>query len=203
MSWISLSIFGDNEAETIPSTPENNSEGMFSVFIIESKSFLRKVTDSVKSKFSSGAEIASALYNKNYKYFMLFLGGGILLIILSLMMLPLVVIAPQKFSLFFSLGSLLILSSFAFLQDPITYFKSFFTGQNAIFSACYLGSLLISLYASLIMKKYIPTLLSTALQFMALLYYTFSKFPNGMRMISMLNSCTVGLCTKIFTRIFF
>ena len=159
------------------------------------------MSDSIKSKFSLGANVATNLYNKNYKYFVISLAIGCLFIMFSFMTLPLVIIAPQKFALFFSLGSLLILFSFSFLQDQIEYFKSFLTGQNAIFSISYIASLLMSLYASLIVKKYIPTLLCIALQMVSLIYFIFSKFPNGMKMISMLNSCTVSLCSKILHKI--
>jgi len=144
---------------------------------------------------------ASALYNKNYKFFLLTFIAGCILIFISLMFIPLAVLFPQKFCLFFSLGSISILVSFSFLQDPMEYAKSFFIGQTAVFSICYLISLFMSLYASLIAKKYIPTLLATGLQLVALIWFVCSKFPGGMQGIRMLNSCVTTICKGIFNKL--
>ena len=202
-SWISINVF-DSPGTTPQADPEGNKTIFTLSFLyktVETKGLLGSIADSVKSKLSFATTVASTLYNKNYKYFVVAFGAGAVLIVLSFMFLPLVVLFPQKFCLFFSIGSLSILVSFAFLQDPTEYLKSLFIGQNAAFSICYIVSLIISLYASVIAKLYILTLLATALQVVSLVWFVCSKFPGGMQGISMINSCVVSVCKGAFNKL--
>ncbi len=145
---ISLDIFGSESPDADP----------------ETKGLLGNLASSVTSKLTGATTLVTSLYNRNYKYFILTMGAGCALVVISLMFLPLVMLFPQKFCLFFSLGSLCILSSFAFLQDPADYLRSFFSGPQALFGICYLGSLLLSVYASLVAKRYLATIVVTVLQ---------------------------------------
>ena len=47
------------------------------------------------------------------------------------------------------------------------------------FSAAYVGSIVATLWAALIMKSYLLSLLCSGLQMVALLYYILSYFPGG------------------------
>ena len=184
-SWITMDI-GDSDS----SSPES-SKGIFS-----------NIFDSIKSKFTIGGMVTEGLQSKSYKWFLITVFTGTALVIMSLIFLPLVVIYPQKFCVLFSLGSLIITISLAFLQTPLEYVKSLFTGKNAIFSTCYIAALLLSLYAALIKQKYLMTLAAIGFQLVALIYLMASKFPNGMYMVGMLNSCIGSLCTSVFGRCF-
>ena len=55
--------------------------------------------------------------------------------------LPLVILAPSKFALSFSCGSLTFMAAFAFLEGPWTHFQRMMTWQRAPFSLTYLASL--------------------------------------------------------------
>lgn len=184
-SWVTMDI-GDSES---PSSEGN--KGAFSTLL-----------DSIKSKLVIGAVVNETLQSKSYKWFLITLFTGLALLFFSLLFLPLVVIYPQKFCVLFSLGSLIITISFAFLQSPIEYVKSLFAGKNAIFSGCYIAALLFSLYAALIKQKYFMTLVATGCQLAALIYLIASRFPNGMHIVGMLNSCIGSLCSSIFGRCF-
>ena len=160
-AWMTMNMFSGETAPPAAQSPAGT----------ESTGLAGGFFNKIKNKFMGAGEsirnTATNLYEKNYKYFAIAFGCGILLIILSLFFLPLAVISPQKFSLLFSLGSICILSSFAFLQNPYDYFMSLFSGEKLIFSVCYIGSLLLSIYASLIIKNYILTIIVTFIQVLA------------------------------------
>ena len=146
------------------------------------------IIDTMKSKLFFGSIVTETLYNKNYTAFIITLLIGIAFIMISFLFLPLVVLYPQKFCVLFSLGSLTIIISLSFLQSPVEYIRSFFTGKNTIFSICYLGALIFYLYASLVLHKYLMTLLATVVHFSTLLYFIASRFSNGMQIVGMLKT---------------
>ena len=153
-SWMTINIFSgtDSSPDTNPA-PAKSEDGFFS----RMKNKLYGTGDSIRST-------ASNIYHRDYKLFAITLGSGAALIFMSLFFLPLAPIAPQKFCLLFTLGSLCVLSSFAFLQNPYEYVISLFSGSKLIFTGCYLVSLIFSLYASLIAKSYIATIFATVCQ---------------------------------------
>ena len=158
-SSLSINIFSNSEPVQAPPevAPKQESTGL-----------LRGFFGTIKTKFLGAGEsvtsTASALYHRNYKYFAIAFAFGCAFIFVSLFFLPLIVISPQKFCLFFSLGSLCIFGSFAFLQDPWEYLTGLFTGDKLMYSIAYIGSLLLSIYASLIAKNYIATIVVTISQ---------------------------------------
>ena len=89
--------------------------------------------------------------------------SGIFLL-LSLTFLPLILISPNKFNLFFSLCSFFLQLSMASFKGPLPYLKLLFTPQNLLISALYLGSLCLALYSSLIWGTYLSALLMVSLQ---------------------------------------
>lgn len=106
----------------------------------------------------------SSLHQKNYKAFRVFLIVGVLFLFLSLTFLPLIFIAPNKFNLFFSLGSFFIQLALAFFHGPIPYAKLLFKRENLVISIFYAASLLLALYSSIIWGTYLSAILVVALQ---------------------------------------
>ena len=166
-TWTSINIFNNNsQSNSNESLPQSN----------ESTGLLRGVFGAIKTKFlgitESVAVEASSVYKRDYKLFGIIFAIGVLLLIFSLFFLPLIVISPYKFSIFFTLGSICIFASFSFLGDPWDYIVSQFEGGKAIFTICYLISLVLSVYASLIAKNYIATIVVTSMQVHSGLYYS-------------------------------
>ena len=100
----------------------------------------------------------------NYYAFGAFLMVGCLFLLLSLTFLPLILIAPNKFNLFFSLGSFFIQLSMAFFHGPLKYMQMIFKKENMIISLLYVGSLLFALYSSMIWGTYLSAILVVFLQ---------------------------------------
>ncbi len=163
-SWLSLNMFPSSVPPPDPASTPKESSGL-----------LHGIFSSVKTRFLGAGEsirnTASNIYHRNYKYFAIAFGCGVALIGLSFFFLPLVTLSPQKFCLLFTLGSLCILASFAFLQEPLSYVASMFSGQKLIFTCCYLGSIILSIYSSMVAKKYLATVFCTALQVSAICVY--------------------------------
>lgn len=106
--------------------------------------------------------------------------------------LPLIVLRPAKFAVSYTIGSALLLCSFALINGPINYAKSLVASDRIMFTAIYLGSLGLTLYSSLISQSYSLALLSSIVQMVAMLWYVASYFPGGVAALSFIAS----LCTR-------
>jgi hypothetical protein len=93
--------------------------------------------------------------------------------------LPLVVIRPSKFALCFTMGSLLFMASFGLLKGPLEHVKSMITPDQLPFTIVYMGSMGLTLYASLISRSYILVVIASSIQIGTLCYYFLSFIPGG------------------------
>ena len=91
--------------------------------------------------------------------------------------LPILALKPRKFVTLWTVGSLLFISSFAALQGPLPYAKHLLSTPRLPFTAAYFGSMGLTLYVSLGLNSTILTVLSAAVQIVALLWYLVSYFP--------------------------
>jgi hypothetical protein len=105
---------------------------------------------------------------------------------LGVVMIPaFLVFAPQKISMLLNLGSICMLSSFAVLKGGFyNYFiKELLLNQEdkkrRLYTIGYFASILLSLYASLILKSYMLTLLTMIVEMTLLLYFVCASFPGG------------------------
>ncbi len=155
---ISLNVSSGGSTPTQDSTPSRT----------ESAGLIRGWFSAVKSRFVGAGDsvrsTATNMYHRNYKYFGIAFGCGLAMILLSLFFLPVAILAPRKFCVPFTLGSVCVLASFAFLQEPHAYVASLFSGNRLVFTTCYIGSLIISLYASMVAKSYVATVVATFAQ---------------------------------------
>jgi hypothetical protein len=93
--------------------------------------------------------------------------------------LPVVVIRPSKFALCFTVGSIMYMSSFALLKGPEVHLRSMMSRERLPFSAAYVGSMMLTLYAALVARSYILVILTSSLQISTLAYYMLSFIPGG------------------------
>ena len=110
---------GDNSQNQVPNTA--NSESQF-----QSTSIFDKVGDKYQMLCERITQASTAFSEKidiapSYKYFVILMGIGLVFIMLSLTMLPLLVLSPTKFVLTFGTGNLLILISFVFYSGGKEY----------------------------------------------------------------------------------
>lgn len=96
---------------------------------------------------------------KNYKYAMTCLAIGTIFMFFSMFALPVIVVSPYKFVMFFSLAMVCFLGGMAFMNGPRSYLKKLTTRKNRIPSAVLLLSILSGLYASMVYKSYLIALL--------------------------------------------
>ncbi|ORZ37681.1 Got1/Sft2-like family-domain-containing protein [Catenaria anguillulae PL171] len=116
-------------------------------------------------------------------------GGGLLFFFLSFFMLPMLVIAPQKFAFLSCMGSLLLFSSLGFLRGWPGHMAAVFSKDRWPFSVGYLLSLVGGLWASVIIHSYLLTIVFIILHTVALVWYYMSFLPGG---ISGLRVCLFG-----------
>ena len=132
------------------------------------------------SSTTSAAIDSAAVTQQQYTYFFAFAGVGVFLVLLSFFVfLPMIILRPSKFAITFSLGSMLILASLGFLRG----WKAMVTGmvekERIGPSGLYVGSLVGTLWASLVAKSYLLSIGMVGVQVAMLVYYVVSRVPGG------------------------
>eukprot|EP00397_Hematodinium_sp_SG-2012_P035160 GEMP01037792.1.p1 GENE.GEMP01037792.1~~GEMP01037792.1.p1 ORF type:complete len:254 (+),score=33.34 GEMP01037792.1:43-762(+) len=108
--------------------------------------------------------------------------------------LPMIVFAPQKFALLFTLGSIAIVSGVASLRNPKIFILSLMERPKLPFSLLYLGSMFLTIYASIILRSYIITMLAIVCQIGSLVHFVFSYVPGGTRFLKLLTKIVSNVC---------
>ncbi|KAF9907787.1 protein transport protein sft2 [Lobosporangium transversale] len=114
--------------------------------------------------------------------FAICVAGGVACFMIAFFVgLPLLLLKPSKFATSFTLGSILLMCSFALLKGPATHFKALISRERLPFTGAYVGSMIFVLYSSLVLNSYILTIIGTVIEILALLYYftSYSPFSSG------------------------
>jgi ElaB/YqjD/DUF883 family membrane-anchored ribosome-binding protein len=125
---------------------------------------------------------------------------GCMLITLSFSFLPVLPIAPQKFSLLFAFGSLVIMGSIAFLKGPKALATQLIARDKLPFSGAYILGLVGTLVATIILRSFILTAVFGLLQAVALLYFLASYVPGGKAALNFCGRCTSRCTQKVCAR---
>mmetsp|Transcript_4755 Transcript_4755/g.17071 ORF Transcript_4755/g.17071 Transcript_4755/m.17071 type:complete len:288 (-) Transcript_4755:34-897(-) len=161
-----------------------------------STSMLDRTNTAVKSVPSS----------TSYTYFIVFLfTGGVFVTLAFTIFLPVIILAPQKFALCFSIGCFMILGSFAALKGAKEHIMHMMSKERLPFTGAYLGSTLLTLWAAMIAHSYVLSVIFSGAQFVAVLYYSLSYFPGGaagvtiaLRMLkTSVTACISGIRTMV------
>jgi hypothetical protein len=91
------------------------------------------------------------------------------------------------------MGSLLFLTSYTVLNGWKAHLKHLFCWERAPFTGSYLGSMLGTLYFSVVRPMYIPVVFFIVLQVIALFWYLGSYLPGGTQGLKWMTRATVGL----------
>ena len=136
----------------------------------EEGSLLSKYSQKIKSTLSANAIIGksknmmqgaqesmqtSINLTKNLPYIILLCLGGAFFIFMAFMLLPTILIFPQKFSFSFALGCMCFMGAIALLRDPKVFLLSLLKRDKIAFTIGYVISLIGTFYFSLIAKSYI------------------------------------------------
>eukprot|EP00249_Psilotum_nudum_P019867 c27453_g5_i2 orf=89-766(+) len=113
-------------------------------------------------------------------YFTVMMASGIFFLFISIaMFLPVMVVMPQKFAICFTMGCLFIIGSFFALKGPKTQLFHMVSKERLPFTAAFLASMAATIYVSMVQRSYILSVIFSAVQVFALLYYVVSYFPGG------------------------
>ena len=124
------------------------------------------------------AIISKVEVEKNITVFISLLGIGCFLICLSLLMIPLIITSPSKFSMCFGLGSVLILISFLFYHGTKNYVMKLFDKKRFIITILFICSIFLGLIFSL-GKHYFISLLCSLFQLISLILFILTFIPGG------------------------
>lgn len=119
--------------------------------------------------------------------FMLLLLVSAAFFLLAFFMLPMVILFPAKFAMSFTIASILFMSAFAVLNGVRPTLSNLLHQDRVYFTGAYVGSLLLTLYATFFASSYLLILLSAGTQVVALMWYGATYIPGGtqgMRMLS-------------------
>lgn len=128
---------------------------------------------------------------------MTFFGGaaiGCLMMSLAFCFLPMIVFAPQKFALLFTLGSLCFLGSFSALRGHSAFLRHLLTRERLPFTSTYVLSMTGTLWASLIYRSYLLAIAFSAIQVSALSWFLLSYIPGGKRALGFVSGMAMRLC---------
>lgn len=112
-------------------------------------------------------------------FLMLLLGSALLFGLALFVFLPMIVLVPSKFAMCFTLASIMFMAAFGILRGPRTTLQGFLQRDKLPFTAAYVGSLLLTLYATVIAQSYLLCVLALGVQVPALSWYAASYIPGG------------------------
>ncbi|KAH9745431.1 Vesicle transport protein [Citrus sinensis] len=138
---------------------------------------------------------------KSFLYFGLFLAVGIFFIFIAFtMFLPVIVLVPQKFAICFTIGCALTVGSFFALKGPKNQLAHMFSKERLPLTLISIGSMVGTVYVSMVLHSYILSVLFSVLQVLALAYYAISCFPGGSFGLKFLSSSLISTIRRCFGR---
>ncbi|KAL9259249.1 transport protein SFT2-like protein [Drosera capensis] len=147
---------------------------------------------------SATSSIPSA---KAFMYFGLLLAAGSFFIFIAFtMFLPVMVLMPQKFAICFTLGCCFIIGSFFALRGPSNQLAHMTSQERLPLTLGFLGCMIGTIYVSMVLHSYVLSVLFSALQVVALVYYAISYFPGGSAGMKFLTSALTSSLTSCFGR---
>ncbi|KAL6839474.1 hypothetical protein ACP4OV_030744 [Aristida adscensionis] len=157
------------------------------------------VSKGVRGSFKSTT--SSVPSGKSLMYFGLFLASGIFLIFIAFtIFLPVMVIVPQKFAICFTMGCAFIIGSFFALKGPKNQLYHMISKERLPFTLGFVGSMIATIYVSMVLHSYILSVFFSVLQVLALAYYAISYFPGGSAGMKFLSSTLMSSVLRCFRR---
>ncbi|KAK5844904.1 Protein transport SFT2 [Gossypium arboreum] len=188
-------------------------EGTTTVFGFDLESAARSANDTVTGTFnvvSKGVRdlpgnlqsaTSSVPSGKAFIYFGLFLAAGVFFVFIAFtMFLPVMVLLPQKFAICFTLGCGFIIGSFFALRGPKNQLAHMSSKERLPFTLGFIGSMVGTMYVSMVLHSYILSVLFSVVQVLALAYYAVSYFPGGSAGLKFLTSALTSSVSRCFGR---
>ncbi|KAA8523527.1 hypothetical protein F0562_009950 [Nyssa sinensis] len=138
---------------------------------------------------------------KSLMYFGLLLATGVFFVFIAFtMFLPVIVLVPQKFAICFTLGCSFIIGSFFALKGPKSQFVHMSSKERLPFTLGFIGSMVGTIYVSMVLHSYILSVFFSVLQVLSLVYYAISYFPGGSMGLKFISSSITSSFLKCFSR---
>ncbi|XP_078432062.1 got1/Sft2-like vescicle transport protein family [Wolffia australiana] len=138
---------------------------------------------------------------KSLVYFGLLLSTGVFFIFVAFsMFLPVMVLMPQKFAICFTLGCAFIIGSFFALKGAKNQLFHMFSKERLPFSIGFIGTMVATIYVSMVLHSYVLSVFFSVLQVLALSYYAISYFPGGSTGLKFLTSTLTSTILRCFGR---
>ncbi|KAK2979713.1 hypothetical protein RJ640_004902 [Escallonia rubra] len=138
---------------------------------------------------------------KSLVYFCFILAAGVFFIFMAFtFFLPVIVLVPQKFALCFTLGCSFIIGSFFALRGPKNQFTHMASKERLPFTLGFIGSMIGTIYVSMVLHSYILSVFFSVLQVLALAYYAISYFPGGSAGLKFILSSLTSSMLRCFGR---
>lgn len=158
---------------------------------------LSRVSKGVSGNFQSATSNIPS--GKALMYFGLFLATGVFFVFTSFaLFLPVIVLVPQKFAICFTLGCGFIIASFFALKGPKNQLAHMSSKERLPFTLGFIGSMVGTLYVSMVLHSYILSVLFSVIQVLALAYYAISYFPGGSTGLKFLSSSLTSSVMRRF-----
>ena len=140
--------------------------------------FQRQQAQTLNRPLTTTEKIFSCLPDKK-EYTKAFGAFGIcfLLLFVSIMNIFSIVTSPGKFVCIFTMAVIAALVGLAFWNGPQQYMNKMFEKVNLVKTVVLLGSMILSLWFSLITQSYILSLIFTIIEFNAIMLYFCNTFP--------------------------
>jgi hypothetical protein len=181
----------DFDIESAVRTANDKVSGTFSV--------VTKGVRELPGSFQSAT--SSVPSGKSLMYFGLLLTSGIFLVFIAFtIFLPAMVLVPQKFAICFTLGCGCIIGSFFALKGPRNQLSHMISKERLPFTLGFTGSMVATIYVSMVLHSYILSVFFSALQVLALAYYAISYFPGGSAGLKFLSSTLISSVFRCFGR---
>ncbi|XP_073027377.1 uncharacterized protein [Primulina eburnea] len=149
--------------------------------------------------FNSATSIVPS--GKSLMYFGLFLATGVFFIFIAFtIFLPAMVLKPQKFAICFTIGCAFIVGSLFALKGPKAQLQHMFSKERLSFTLGFVGSMVGTVYASMVLHSYFLSGFFSILQVIALSYYVISYFPGGSAGLKFLSSTLTSSILRCFGR---
>ncbi|WJX37388.1 hypothetical protein P8452_25155 [Trifolium repens] len=182
-------------------------------FPFDIESAVRSANDTVSGTFSVVSKgvrdlpgnfqsaTSSVPSGKALVYFGLFLASGVFFVFIAFtLFLPVMVVMPQKFAICFTLGCGLIIGSFFALKGPKYQLAHMLSKERLPFTLVFLGSMIGTIYVSMVRHSYILSVVFSVVQVLSLGYYAISYFPGGSAGMTFLTSALTSSVMRCFGR---
>ncbi|KAI9115664.1 hypothetical protein K1719_013333 [Acacia pycnantha] len=220
--WFSKSSYSEDLNKPSPSlldqwnsyaSLQNSQDNSDLGFGLDLEAAVRSANDTVAGTFNVVSKGVSNIHGnfqsatstvpsgKAIMYFGLFLATGIFFIFIAFtMFLPIMVVMPQKFAICFTLGCGLIIGSFFALKGPKNQLVHMLSKERLPFTLGFIGTIVGTIYVSMVLHSYILSVVFSVLQVLALGYYVLSYFPGGSAGMKFLTSAFTSSILKCFGR---